>query len=90
MLDQIIDFAKTTGAYLLFGNLGDNWKSLVMIVISLFLLWLGIKKQFEPLYLSELHSVCYLQILRHSPRMMLCIILTFGVSLWREKSATEQ
>ncbi len=51
MLDEIINFAKTTGFYLLFGNLGDNWKSLVMIIVSLFLLWLGIKKQFEPLLL---------------------------------------
>ncbi|MBQ9354362.1 MAG: sodium ion-translocating decarboxylase subunit beta [Clostridia bacterium] len=51
MLEQIISFAKTTGIYLLFGNLGENWKSLVMILISLFLLYLGIKKQFEPLLL---------------------------------------
>ncbi len=50
-MNEIINFAKTTGFYLLFGNLAENWKSLVMIAISLFLLWLGIKKQFEPLLL---------------------------------------
>ena len=50
-MDKIIDFAKTTGAYLLFVNFSENWKSLVMIVISLFLLYLGIKKKFEPLLL---------------------------------------
>ena len=51
MLDKIIDFSKSTGFYLLFGNLKENWGSLVMIVVALFLLWLGIKKQFEPLLL---------------------------------------
>ena len=50
-MDRIIDFAKTTGFYMLFGNIRENWTSLVMILISLFLLYLGIKKQFEPLLL---------------------------------------
>lgn len=51
MIDKLLDFLKSTGFYLLFGNLKDNWGSLVMIAVSLFLLWLGIKKQFEPLLL---------------------------------------
>lgn len=50
-MDKIIEFAKTTGFYMLFGNMRENWTSLVMILISLFLLYLGIKKQFEPLLL---------------------------------------
>ena len=50
-MDRIIDFAKTTGFYMLFGNIKENWGSLVMILISLLLLYLGIKKQFEPLLL---------------------------------------
>ena len=50
-MDKIVDFAKTTGFYMLFGNLAENWGSLVMILISLLLLYLGIKKQFEPLLL---------------------------------------
>ncbi len=50
-MEQIIEFLKGTGFYLLFGKLSENWTSLVMILISLFLLWLGIKKQFEPLLL---------------------------------------
>ena len=50
-MEQMIDFLKGTGFYLLFGEISKNWPSLVMIVISLFLLWLGIKKQFEPLLL---------------------------------------
>ncbi len=50
-MEKIIDFAKTTGFYMLFGNLKENWTSLAMILISLFLLYLGIKKQFEPLLL---------------------------------------
>ena len=36
---------------MLFGRIGENWGSLVMIAVALFLLWLGIKKQFEPLLL---------------------------------------
>lgn len=36
-MDRIIDFAKTTGFYMLFGNLRENWASLVMILISLLL-----------------------------------------------------
>lgn len=51
MLDKFVDFLKGTGFYMLFGNIGQNWGSLVMIIIALFLLWLGIKKQFEPLLL---------------------------------------
>ena len=50
-MEQIIEFLKGTGFYLLFGKFTENWTSLVMILISLFLLWLGIKKQFEPLLL---------------------------------------
>lgn len=51
MLDKLIDFAKSTGFYMLFGNFAENWGYLVMIVISLFLLWLAIHKKFEPLLL---------------------------------------
>ena len=36
---------------MLFGNFAENWGYLVMIVISLFLLWLAIHKKFEPLLL---------------------------------------
>lgn len=50
-MDKIIEFAKTTGFYMLFGNIRENWTSLAMILISLLLLYLGIKKQFEPLLL---------------------------------------
>ena len=51
MLDGILNFLETTGFYMLFGNLAENWGNLVMILISLFLLWLAIKKKFEPLLL---------------------------------------
>ncbi len=50
-MQAIIDFLKETGFYLLFGKITENWQSLVMICVSLLLLWLGIKKQFEPLLL---------------------------------------
>ena len=68
MLEQIMNFIKQMGFYLLSANflndttvfnevlqrevvIAAGWKSLVMILVSLFLLWLAIKKQFEPLLL---------------------------------------
>ena len=51
MLEKLFDFLRGTGFYMLFGNMKENWTSLAMIIIALFLLWLGIKKQFEPLLL---------------------------------------
>ena len=50
-MEEIINFAKETGFYLLFFFLKEHWTSLIMILVSLLLLWLGIKKQFEPLLL---------------------------------------
>ncbi len=50
-MQELISFLKETGFYLLFGKITENWQSLVMICVSLLLLWLGIKKQFEPLLL---------------------------------------
>ncbi len=53
MLDAIIEFLKQTGFYLLGeGFIAEGgWKFAVMILISLVLLYLAIKKQFEPLLL---------------------------------------
>ena len=50
-MEAVLDFLKQSGFYYLFGNLAANWGSLGMILISLVLLWLAIKKQFEPLLL---------------------------------------
>ena len=51
-LNKLYEFFQTTGFYLLFGNFLDGgWKNLVMIAVSLLLLYLAIKKQFEPLLL---------------------------------------
>ena len=51
-LERLLDFAKSTGFYMLFANFMDGgWKNLVMIALSCFLLWLAIKKKFEPLLL---------------------------------------
>ncbi len=51
ILDRIIEFLKSTGFYMLFGSFSENWGQLAMICVSLLLLWLAIKKQFEPLLL---------------------------------------
>ena len=52
-MEAILDFLKQTGFYVLInGFLKDNgWQNLVMILVSLLLLWLAIKKKFEPLLL---------------------------------------
>ena len=51
-MDAIINFLKQTGFYMLGAGFMDmGWKYLIMIAVSLLLLWLAIKKQFEPLLL---------------------------------------
>ena len=51
-LDKLWDFVQTTGFYQMFANFTDGgWGNLVMIAVSLLLLYLAIKKQFEPLLL---------------------------------------
>ncbi len=52
-MDAIWNFIEQTGFYMLInGFMADGgWKNLVMILVSLLLLWLAIKKQFEPLLL---------------------------------------
>lgn len=50
-LDRIAQFCKQTGFYTLFANVKTNYGYLIMIAISVFLLWLAIKKKFEPLLL---------------------------------------
>lgn len=50
-MDGILNFLKTTGFYRLFGEFGEHWGNLVMILVSLLLLWLAIHKKFEPLLL---------------------------------------
>jgi len=53
MLESLLNFWEQTGFYMLIsGFMADGgWKNLVMILVSFLLLWLAIKKQFEPLLL---------------------------------------
>ncbi len=46
-MDAILNFLNQTG----FSMIADNWKSLIMIVVSLGLMYLAIVKKFEPLLL---------------------------------------
>ena len=48
-MEAITNFLTSTGFFQF--TQGDNWKCIVMIVISCVLLFLGIKKKFEPLLL---------------------------------------
>ncbi len=53
-LDGLWGFFQTTGFYQMFSTFTDangGWKNLLMICVSLLLLYLAIKKQFEPLLL---------------------------------------
>ena len=50
-MEAIMNFIEQTGFYMLIAKFADNWGNIVMILISLLLLWLAIKKQFEPLLL---------------------------------------
>ncbi len=51
-MEAILEFLQQTGFYpLINGFMSGGWQNLVMIIISLFLLYLAIKKQFEPLLL---------------------------------------
>lgn len=48
--ESISNFLETSGIYMMFAEAG-GWKCLVMIALACFLLWLAIKKQYEPLLL---------------------------------------
>ena len=48
-MEAINNFLTSTGFFQF--TQGDNWKCLIMILISCVLLFLGIKKKFEPLLL---------------------------------------
>ncbi len=51
-MDAIMNFIEQTGFFMLIdGFMAGGWKNLVMILVSLLLLWLAIKKKFEPLLL---------------------------------------
>ena len=50
-MDALLNFIEQMGFYQLFANFGENWGNLVMILLSFFLMYLAIVKQFEPLLL---------------------------------------
>ncbi len=50
-MERLLTFWKDTGFYRLLCEFSEHWGNLVMILLSLFLLYLGIKKKFEPLLL---------------------------------------
>lgn len=50
-MDAVLKFIEQTGFYMLIARFSENWGNIVMILVSLLLLWLAIKKKFEPLLL---------------------------------------
>ena len=72
-MEAINNFLTSTGFFQF--TQGDNWKCLIMIFISCVLLFLGIKKKFEPLLLVPIAIgmlVTNLPGLRYVPRDPLC------------------
>ena len=56
---------------------GDGWKSLVMVAIACFLLWLAIKKQYEPLLLLP---IAFGMLLTNLPRANM-----FHTEMWNDE-----
>ncbi|MGM9645324.1 MAG: sodium ion-translocating decarboxylase subunit beta [Eubacteriales bacterium] len=50
-MDGIINFLKQTGVYKFFDGTSGDWRNLIMIGIACVLIFLAIKKKFEPLLL---------------------------------------
>ncbi len=77
-MDAILNFLEQTGFYVLInGFLSDGgWKNLIMIAVSLLLLWLAIKKKFEPLLLI---GIAFGMLLTNLPNAGL-----YNQSLWTE------
>ena len=51
LMDGIVNFLKQTGVYKFFDGESGDWRNLIMIAIACFLVFLAIKKKFEPLLL---------------------------------------
>ena len=77
-MDAILNFLKQTGFYFLINGFiaEGGWKNLIMIAISLLLLWLAIKKKFEPLLLI---GIAFGMLLTNLPYAGL-----YNQSLWTE------
>ena len=77
-MDAIFNFLKQTGFYYLINGfiVEGGWKNLVMIAVSLLLLWLAIKKKFEPLLLI---GIAFGMLLTNLPYAGL-----YNQSLWNE------
>ncbi len=77
-MDAILNFLKETGFYYLINGFMSNegWKNLIMIAVSLLLLWLAIKKKFEPLLLI---GIAFGMLLTNLPNAGL-----YNQSLWNE------
>lgn len=50
-MEQVMNFIEQSGFYVLVAKFSEYWGNIVMILVSLLLLWLAIKKKFEPLLL---------------------------------------
>ena len=84
--ESIVDFLQSSGIYRIFLEAG-GWKCLVMIALSCFLLYLAIKKQYEPLLLLP---IAFGMLLTNLPgaEMFHSELFAGGHVHWQELAAT--
>ncbi len=80
-MEALLKFIEQTGFYMLIAGFKDNWGNIVMILISLLLLWLAIKKKFEPLLLV---GIAFGMLLTNLPGAEM-----YHVDLWSKLMAGE-
>ena len=77
MLSSLASLVTESGFAAVF-LMADGWKNLVMIAIACVLLYLGIKKQYEPLLMVGIATGCLLANVSATP----CIIRNCGMLSW--------
>lgn len=74
-MDKLFDFLRQTGFFIIAEKFFESgWKNLVMIAVAFFLLWLAIRKKFEPLLLI---GIAFGMLLTNLPAI-------FGESLYNQ------
>ena len=80
-MSTILDVIQTIWLESGFAHLLD-WRTVIMILLSFVLLYLGIKKQFEPLLLI---GIAFGMLLTNLPG---CTTPSCGIAFWRVRLAT--
>ena len=87
MFDSLLQLISESGFAGFFSN-PDGWRNLVMIALACVLLYLGIKKQYEPLLMVGIAVGCLLANVRTAPCRTPCIIRACGTLSWTRRRPT--